>query len=237
MDGPTDGHVDRRPNHRVRCGFPEGLTMTLEGTMAGSMQDAFAASGVEAPAPVPGHDGEVGDREASAGVRQLGGEVIRPGLVVLEFDPVDFLSQPDVVHTGNPATRLGPFVCIGVSGSHATWAGLTSRWRIERLEIPVSWRLGGPERWRMGRQYLTDGATRYQGPIAAGAAASWRTVFGSPQDLPRLSDDGLEAVILKVRASAGRAAESRRRLARRRENFRRGKLTTSSRPLDLGPPD
>lgn len=201
--------------------------------MAGSMGDAFALAGAPPQADDPVGRSPEGVQEE---VRQLGEEVIRPGLVVLEFDPVDFLAEHGVTYTGNPATRFGPFVCIGVSGSHATWVGLTSRWRLERLEIPVAWRLGGPERWRMGRQYLTDGATRYQGPIAAGAAASWRSVFGDVEDLPRLSPVGLEAVCRKVAASAGRAAESRRRLKKRREGFRRGKLATSSRPLDQEPP-
>lgn len=182
--------------------------------MPGNMRDAFARLGFDAPAPDPSAE----PREHT-GLEQLGPDLIVPGLVVLDLDPVMLLEQPGVICTANPATRSGPFVCVGVAGEHSTWAGLTSKWRLERLEIPPEWRTGGRERWQTRRQFLTDGGTLYKGPSAAFAAASWRETFSDPEELPRLTPIGLEAVQKRVEAARGRLKKARRRERRRRESF------------------
>jgi hypothetical protein len=172
--------------------------------MARSLQGALVAAGLAAAG-----EGE-GDFDApimvSADVAAIGAEQIRPGLVLLDLDPAVLLDDRRVTYTGRPALRSGPFVCVLVEdgGERTTWTGLTRRHRIERLQIDPSWRIGGGERWRTARQYVTDGANLWYGPKDAFAAAAWRETFSDPAELPRLTVIGLEAVRRKCVAASGR---------------------------------
>jgi hypothetical protein len=182
--------------------------------MPARLSEAFAKVGFESPT-----DTSIEERPAPGAVEQIAPGLIRPGLVILDLDPVLLLGEPAVICTANPATRPGPFVCVGLAGTASIWAGITTKYRLERLELLSEWRLGGREAWRTRRQFLTDGATLYKGPNVAFAAASWREVFSDPEELPRLTPAGMEAVARRLDAARGRKRKARRREERRRESF------------------
>lgn len=161
------------------------------------MRDALAAAGLA----------ELGDAERASdadtgsvvvGVVAVGAEQITAGLVVLDLDPTILLEDRRVTYRGRPALRSGPFVCVWAEADgETTWTGLTRKERDERLPIEPAWRLGGGESWQMRRQFLTDGANLWHGPRDAFANAAWRETFSDPDELPRLSAEGLAAVRAK----------------------------------------
>jgi len=133
----------------------------------------------------------------------FGVDAIEPGVVVLHLDPIILLEDNRVTYTQDPpVTRIGPFVCVSVEDDgETTWAGLTRKYRLHRMEIEASWRVGGGERWHTEEQYLTDGASLWHGPKDAFAAASWRETFNDLESRARLTGLGLDAVRKKIDAA------------------------------------
>jgi hypothetical protein len=168
--------------------------------MASSIADALADAGLTATPTPPKAAVAV-----SSDTSQIGVDQIAPGIVVLDLDPIILLEDKRVRYTGTPVKRSGPFLCVDVDDDGVTtWAGLTRKYRLERMEIEAGWRAGGGSRWRQQRQFLTDGANLWRGPKDAFAAASWRETFNDVDDLPRLTAVGLAAVRRKIDAAAER---------------------------------
>jgi hypothetical protein len=127
---------------------------------------------------------------------------IAPG-VVAYFDHELLLREPEVERNDDAIDRPGPFVCIQVEGARSVWCAITSRHRPERLPIASSWREAGGPSWRVGDAFLVDGLNTYVGPSAAfvRAAAAERPFY--PHLRPRISTEGIAAIIEEVRRQGG----------------------------------
>jgi hypothetical protein len=188
--------------------------------MAGTIQQAFEAVGVEAPSDLlqrtlPAGSDPPASLPADAG---LGADEIQPGIAVLKLDPLLLLRDKRVQCTQDaPGTRIGPFVCVEVSpdSSQTTWASLTSNQRLERLVIEESWRLGGNYKWRRGQLLLTDAATLWRGPRDAFATASWRDGINTSVERPRLTPEGIVAIRQRIADSPGAEAVHERAMSSR----------------------
>lgn len=126
------------------------------------------------------------------------------------LDPAVLITSTHVINTQDPpVTRPGLFVCVESDGRVSTWAGMTTAKRRERLELKAEWRLGGRQQWRLGEQFLTDGASLWHGDNRAFVAASWQEVsYAISRNRARLSEEGLAAVRKEVEAQRPRRHRS-----------------------------
>jgi hypothetical protein len=169
--------------------------------MARSLRDALTAAGMELPREEKPAEPDAPNPDSPS---LFGVEAIEPGVIVLRLDPIALLEDDRVTYTQDPpVTRIGPFVCVSVEddGEQTTWSGLTRKHRLHRMEIEPGWRIGGGDRWRTERQFLTDGASLWHGPKDAFAAASWRETFNDLESRARLTEVGLDAVRRKIDAA------------------------------------
>jgi hypothetical protein len=120
---------------------------------------------------------------------------------------VEILNADKDVLRLEPTPRDGPFVCFQVEGGWSAWAPLTTQGppeRPERIEIRAEWKLRGSVEWRGTAQYLNDGRNTYVGPNASFVAAAASELTFEPGVLrPRVTADGVAAVLAEVRERAG----------------------------------
>jgi hypothetical protein len=127
---------------------------------------------------------------------------IRPGIVAY-LSATALNADITVQQPVNPTTRNGPFLCFAVNGDQTGWAPITGQHRVDRLEILAHWRTGGTPAWLQTDQYLNDGDTTYVGSKASFVAASQATDTLTMANRPKVTRQGVAAVLAEVRAKGG----------------------------------
>jgi hypothetical protein len=175
-----------------------------------AIQPALEAAGIDVTWVPPAPDPEPVLEEPEIPTRSPGRrpltplpiavEEIGPGLVA-RLDPRILSADRRVMNTQDPpVSRPGLFLCVEIEDQFSVWAGVTSRWRDQRLHLRPAWRSGGYRRWRLTEQYLVDGASLWRGPNDAFSAASWSELSSTGgRNRARLDGEGLRAVRIEIR--------------------------------------
>ena len=127
---------------------------------------------------------------------------VRVGAIAY-FDHELLLAEPDVDRGDEGLNRPGPFVCVEVIGDKSVWSAITGEARPERLLIEAIWRRDGSDAWRSVPQFLNDGLATYLGPTAAFVRAGSRETPFTRFRRPSLTQEGIQAVLVEVRAQGG----------------------------------
>lgn len=126
---------------------------------------------------------------------------------VAYFDITTLNADTRVSRPRCPTTRPSPFVCFESANDRSAWAPITTQFRKERLFLDPLWRVGGSKQWRTDHLYLNDGACTYVGTNAAFVdSAATETPF-MKISRPRLTADGVAAVVAEVRQRRGTMLE------------------------------
>jgi len=108
----------------------------------------------------------------------------------------------------SPAPRDGPFVCFATSGQLSAWTEISTQAKDGRLELKAEWRKSGAGSWLTDAQYINDGRTTYIGPKSSFVAASQSKDKFQAQSRPRVTLEGVAAVVQAVRARGGNTLEA-----------------------------
>lgn len=127
-------------------------------------------------------------------------EEIVPGVVAI-LDATILLAQPEIQYAeSNNKFRSGPFLCVQVKDGKALWVNITTQkdHRGLRLELKDEWRLDGSETWRGQPQFVHDARKSFIAPLEAFVVAGANELPHQPHKRPRVSNEGVQAVLAEL---------------------------------------
>lgn len=130
----------------------------------------------------------------------LSAEEVIPGAVAILNTTLLMSNKTVQSPTDGSSFRPGPFLCVQVSDGVATWLAITTKDKDGlRLELKKEWLLEGSEIWRNESQYINDARKPFRGPVAAFVKAGEAELPHQPHNRPRVSEDGVNAVLREMR--------------------------------------
>lgn len=126
---------------------------------------------------------------------------IEPGIVAI-LDVSVLTADPRVMYDKTAGTfRNGPFVCVQVLGDKSLWVAITSKRdkRGLRLEIQKGWCIDGSQAWRSTTQYVNDARKPFVGSVLAFVSAGQAELPHHPHKRPRVSQDGVTAILQEMK--------------------------------------
>jgi hypothetical protein len=123
--------------------------------------------------------------------------------VVAYFDDKLLLAEKSIDNGGSNLNRPGPFVCVQMKDGASAWCPITGEFRPERLPLKKQWRRFGSDKWKEDDQYLNDGLNTFVGPNEAFVRAGAKEVPFTQYRRPRVSADGVAAMLEEVRKQGG----------------------------------